>query len=199
MRGETVPRTARGAKDAYQASLDAAEFARLTGAAIAPANSLAVAVSGVADQYARAAAFAAALTGRFPSRGTYGGVDRSADGPIQGDGFQLPEVGPTPESRGTPELSGFPWESIGRRSRGGGGGGSGRTKKVSDEAREAKRIFEETRTEAEKYQAELEDLNKLHEMGYLDADTYARAVAKVGEEYQNASEQGSSSTTYRRI
>lgn len=175
-------------KDAYQASLDAAEFARLTGAAIEPANSLAVAVSGVADQYARAAAFAAALTGRFPSRGTYGGVDRSAEGAIQGEGFQLPEVGPAPVSRGTAELSGFPWESIGRRSRG--GGGSSRTKQISDEAREAQRIFEDTRTEAEKYQKELEDLNELHEMGYLDADTYARAIAKVGEEYQNASEQG---------
>ncbi|MCF6371046.1 hypothetical protein [Rhizobium halophilum] len=179
-------------KDAYEASLSAAEFARLTGAAIEPANALAVAVSGVANEYARAAAFAAALTGRYPSRGSYGGVERSADGPIQNGGFMLPEVGPTPEGRGTPELSGFPWESIGRsgRRRGGGAGRAGGAKKISDEAREAKRIFEETRTEAEKYAQELEDLNELHNMSYLDADTYARAVKKIGDEYNETSKAG---------
>lgn len=175
-------------KDAYEASLSAAEFARLTGAAIEPANALAGAVSGVADEYARAAAFAAALTGRYPSRGSYGGVERSADGPIQNGGFMLPEVGPTPEGRGTPELSGFPWENIGRSGRR--GGRAGGAKKISDEAREAKRIFEETRTEAEKYAQELEDLNELHNMGYLDADTYARAVKKIGEEYNETSKAG---------
>lgn len=33
---------------------------------------------------------------------------QDADGPTQGDGFMLPEIGPTPTWRGTPELSGFP-------------------------------------------------------------------------------------------
>ncbi|MDP9590563.1 UNVERIFIED_ORG: hypothetical protein J2W19_003127 [Shinella zoogloeoides] len=102
-------------KNAYQASLDAAEFARLTGAAIGPANSLASAVSGVADQYARAAEYAAYLTSRHPSQGAYSGVERSADGPIQGESFPLPERGPTPGSRPLIELDGLPGQFGGRR------------------------------------------------------------------------------------
>ncbi len=105
-------------KDAYQASLDAAKFAHLTEAAIAPANSLANAVSGVADQYARAAAIAATLTAKYPSQGTYDGIIRTGDGPIQGSSDpDLPMVGPVPGSRGTPELSGFPWENFNKRDR----------------------------------------------------------------------------------
>lgn len=111
-------------KDAYEASLSAAEFARMTGAAIEPANALAVAVSGVADQYARAASFAAALTGKYPSRGAYDGVERSADGNIQNAGFGGPEVGPTPTPRPMIELEGVTWGSAAKKSRGGGGGKS---------------------------------------------------------------------------
>lgn len=113
-------------KSAYEAALDAAKFANLTGAAVGPTNSLANAAAGVANEFERAASFAAALTGRFPSQGVYSGVERSADSPIQGESFSLPDVGPTPTSRGTPELSGFPWERLttsrsGARSRGGRG------------------------------------------------------------------------------
>lgn len=42
---------------------------------------------------------------------------QDADGPIQGNGFILPEIGPVPGSRGTPELSGFPWENFNKRDR----------------------------------------------------------------------------------
>ncbi len=62
-----------------------------------------------------------------------------------------------------------------RRSGGGGRGG------VSDDAREAARIFEETRTEAEKYAAELERLNLLHADGFLSANTLGRAIEQLGE------------------
>lgn len=48
-------------RDAYKASVDAAEFARMTGQAVGHANELATAVGGVADQYARAASIASAL------------------------------------------------------------------------------------------------------------------------------------------
>lgn len=51
-----------------------------------------------------------ARIGQFPSPGTYGGVTRTPDGNIQNPGFTLPEIGPTPAPRGTPELSGFPGE-----------------------------------------------------------------------------------------
>ncbi len=64
-----------------------------------------------------------------------------------------------------------------RRRAGGGGGGGGQ----SDAVREAARIFEETRTEAEKYAAELERLNMLHADGFLSADTLGRAIEQLGE------------------
>ncbi|TQN59580.1 hypothetical protein FLX27_21960 [Agrobacterium tumefaciens] len=105
-------------KDAYQASLDASKFASLTQAAVGPAHNLAEAVSGVADQYARAAAIAATLTAKYPSQGSYDGLVRTGDGPIQGSSDpDLPMNGPVPGSRGTPELSGFPWENFNKRDR----------------------------------------------------------------------------------
>ncbi len=50
---------------------------------------------------------------------------QSADGPIQGSGQMLPETGPVPASRGTPELSGFPWEKFGASASNGKGAGGG--------------------------------------------------------------------------
>jgi hypothetical protein len=66
------------------------------------------------------------------------------------------------------------------RGRGGGGGGGGGG--VSEADREAKRIYDQTRTSAEKYAIELEKLNGLHEAGKLDTDTYNRALEKLGKE-----------------
>ncbi|ATE84728.1 hypothetical protein B9J07_25595 [Sinorhizobium sp. LM21] len=99
-------------------------------------------VAGLAAQITSASNAAAkfsldrlAVTGLYPSQGAYSNVDRSADGAIQGSGAQLLPGGrvPVPEGRGTPELSGFPYERIGR---GGGGGGRGK----SDEERQAENI-----------------------------------------------------------
>lgn len=66
------------------------------------------AASRGAQKFDRDAAIA--LTSRHPSRGTYGGVQRSADGAIQGGGFRLPEGGPVPERRPLIELEGLPGE-----------------------------------------------------------------------------------------
>lgn len=66
------------------------------------------AASRGAQKFDRDAAIA--LTSRHPSRGTYGGVQRSADGVIQGGGFRLPEGGPVPERRPLIELEGLPGE-----------------------------------------------------------------------------------------
>lgn len=73
----------------------------------------------------------------------------------------------------------------GGRSGGGGGGGGG----VDPRVREAERWFERTRTAAERYAEELADLNELQKLGYLDADTYARAVEEIGKSYGTASDQ----------
>jgi len=51
---------------------------------------------------------AIARTSRYPSRGTYGGVTRNADGTPQGEGTSLPFNGPTSESRPLIELDGLP-------------------------------------------------------------------------------------------
>ncbi|PJR11559.1 phage tail length tape measure family protein [Sinorhizobium meliloti] len=51
---------------------------------------------------------AIARTSRYPSRGTYGGVVRSPDSSIQGDGVILPDNGPVPERRPLIELDGLP-------------------------------------------------------------------------------------------
>ena len=51
------------------------------------------------------------------SAGTYDGVSRTADGPIQNGGFTTPEEGPVPESRPRVELEGLPGENRRSRSR----------------------------------------------------------------------------------
>ncbi|RVO55137.1 phage tail tape measure protein [Sinorhizobium meliloti] len=66
------------------------------------------AASRSAQKFDRDAAIA--RTSRFPSRGTYGGVERSADGSIQGGGIILPDSGPVPERRPLIELDGLPGE-----------------------------------------------------------------------------------------
>jgi len=48
---------------------------------------------------------------------------------------------------------------------------------------DAKRLFEGTRTEAEKYAAELEKVADLYRSGAIDSDVYARAVGKLAEEF----------------
>lgn len=67
-----------------------------------------------------------------------------------------------------------------RGGRGGGGGGGG----VSEADREAKRIYDQTRTAAEKYAVELAKLNDLHKAGKLDTDTYNRALEKLGKDLE---------------
>lgn len=48
--------------------------------------------------------------------------------------------------------------------------------------RDAERVWQSTRTEAEKYAAELERLNELLRRGAIDQETYGRAAAKAAEE-----------------
>lgn len=49
---------------------------------------------------------------------------------------------------------------------------------------EAKRIFEQTRTPLEKYNAEMEKLNKLMKQGLIDQDTYNRAMDQNKEQLE---------------
>lgn len=72
----------------------------------------------------------------------------------------------------------------GGRSGGGGGG-------VDPLLAEAERVFRDTRTAAEEYATELERINKLHDGGYIDAETYVRALDDADEKFRQASEAGS--------
>jgi hypothetical protein len=55
--------------------------------------------------------------------------------------------------------------------------------KLSPAEQDAKRLYEGTRTEAEKYAAELEKVAELYRSGAIDSDVYARAVGKLAEEF----------------
>jgi len=55
--------------------------------------------------------------------------------------------------------------------------------------REAQKVFESTRTPAEKYNAEVARLANLHKKGFLDQDTYARALKTTAKQYGVATTQ----------
>lgn len=71
--------------------------------------------------------------------------------------------------------------------RGGGGGGNSAR---NDALREAERLFEETRTAAEKYAAEEIKISALLKSGAIDADTYQRAIEMIGKKYGEAGDAG---------
>jgi hypothetical protein len=78
-------------------------------------------------------------------------------------------------------------EQDSRRQSGGarrsGGGGS---RAQNDALREAERLFDATRTEGEKYAAELADIDRLLAQGLITQDTYNRGVADLSEKYLEA-------------
>ncbi|HMO09360.1 MAG TPA: hypothetical protein PKD10_17200, partial [Paracoccaceae bacterium] len=72
--------------------------------------------------------------------------------------------------------------TTGGTGKGGGGGG----KAVNDLLAEAKKLFDETRTGAERYQAQVARLNELLRAGAIDQDTYNRKLAQLREEFESA-------------
>lgn len=62
------------------------------------------------------------------------------------------------------------------RPRGGGGGTSAAQREANETQREAARVIEQTRTEAEKYSAEVAKLDTLLKSGAITQDTYNRAL-----------------------
>jgi len=81
-----------------------------------------------------------------------------------------------------------PSRSSGGGGRSGGGGGGGGGARQPDLTREAQRLYEQTRTEAEKFAAEQERINVLFQQGLIEADTYQRAIDMIGEKYRGAGE-----------
>ena len=66
----------------------------------------------------------------------------------------------------------------------GGGGGGG--KAVNDLLAEARKLFDETRTGAERYEAQVARLNELLRAGAIDQDTYNRKLAQLKTEFESA-------------
>jgi hypothetical protein len=148
------------------------------GAAVGMAGSLADAFWNAAAGAAAAANAGQVANSQIPAQrvaNAYGLYQRTRE--LAPDFPTTPEfTGPAPPVRpfelGVPDVA-----AVG--SSGGGGGGSG----MSDDMRDAQRIFEETRTEAERYAEELARVNELHDLGLLNTDTYNRALADLKEEY----------------
>ncbi|XAI95609.1 hypothetical protein [Nostoc phage Nsp-JY21] len=69
---------------------------------------------------------------------------------------------------------------------GAGKSGAGAGGAVNKSVEEGKRVFEQTRTAAERYAAELARLNELLRVGAIDQDTYNRAVGRLKEEAERA-------------
>ena len=135
------------------------------------------AAAGEAARLAQNLAAAAANYAAIGARTGQGGADAARSeaqwGAVYLDGRQL--VTPvTGAGRPAPVVKG---------GRGGGGG-------VSQAEREAARIYDQTRTAAEKYAIELEKLNALHKSGHLDTETYNRAVEKLGKDLDKAGDLG---------
>lgn len=59
---------------------------------------------------------------------------------------------------------------------------AGGARQASEIEREAQRLYESTRTEAERYTAELARIEELYQSGAIDGEVYARAVEKLNEE-----------------
>jgi phage-related minor tail protein len=84
--------------------------------------------------------------------------------------------------RGTPTGTGAPKPASSGRGGGGGGGGG------SDIAAEAKRIYDETRTAAEKYRIEEQRLGELLRANAITQDTYSRAIDGLKDKYRDTSD-----------
>lgn len=64
-----------------------------------------------------------------------------------------------------------------------GKGGTGGASSTTDAAAEAKRLYESTRTEAERYAVELEKVQGLYAIGAIDADLYGRAIEDLNAKF----------------
>lgn len=162
-------------------NLTDAELAALGLAAVDMASPIVGAVGPSADLAANLWDAAAAQMAFNRAHMSYGSVG------ARGDPRQFMPGGPT-ESTASKEIVEQADIMLGLRNprKGGGGGGA----RASEADREAARIYDQTRTAAEKYAIELAKLNDLHTAGKLDTDTYNRAVEKLGKDLDKAGDLG---------
>lgn len=63
-------------------------------------------------------------------------------------------------------------------------GGSGRTKEHNAALKEQQKLFDETRTKAEKYAIELQKIEALYQSGAISTEVYQRKIAMLKEQYE---------------
>jgi hypothetical protein len=140
-----------------------------------PINAGAAAAGALAQNLASAAAYERLLA----QTGQDSGPD-SVRSRLGGGGAFAPRV----------TGAGLPTPIIAVARGGGGGGGGGGGQSAANEAqREAARLFDQTRTAAEKYAIELKNIEQLYGSGDIDADLYARAVEQLGEKFDKTDAQ----------
>lgn len=148
---------------------------------VAEAAGLSGAIGASADEAARLSAnlFAARqmdLAARGKVYSGRGGDPRTAN--QQGyDEFKYD--GPTLDKLNNPIVRGG-------AGRGGGGGGGAAQREQNELMREAERIFERTRTSAERYADEVANLDQLLKGGHISQDTYSRAVDQLKDKLDDA-------------
>ncbi len=119
---------------------------------------------------------------------------------IQGGFSDIPRPKARPSGQGftiSENLAlGLPWDTPDTPSKGSKGGGSAQKqlseaqKEENDLLREAKRVFDQTRTSAEKYAIEQTKLNVLLAKGAIDQETYSRAIRDLKEKFNEAGKAG---------
>lgn len=176
-----------------QAAIEQQRFAADTSDAAASANTIATAgmpenVGAAADEAVRlatemataadAARLLAAQQALAAGSKTYsgrGGDPRTSNGQGYGE-FDRPSLDEIIDE----ESKKLDRGSSGRR------GGGGANREAMELEREAKRLIEETRTEAEKYSAEIERINELLEKNAISEEVHARALEMAKEKYTEA-------------
>lgn len=176
-----------------QAAIEQQRFAADTSDAAASANTIATAgmpenVGAAADEAVRlasemaaaadAARLLAAQQALAAGSKTYsgrGGDPRSSNEQGYGE-FDRPSLDQIIDEE-TKKLD----RGSGRR-----GGGGGANREAMELQREAARLIEQTRTEAEKYSAEVDRINFLLEKNAINEDTHARALDMIKEKYSEA-------------
>lgn len=195
--GEVDPELSKALDRAIQLELTEAEIKELTDLIAGSAAAVAGNVGLAADQAGRFAnEMARAASAMKLQYGVYGSTrsdplaqQTPEERQISGyeDYYQSRVIGDRLAAGDAAEAA----RKAAAKTAGGGGGGSGGSSGVNADLREAQQLFEDTRTDAENYAAEIQRIQELHAMGLLDEDTYGRAVDMISEKYGEATEAAS--------
>lgn len=175
------------AQDASASGVSGLEsFISTLGALIAQVGPAVQAVTALNNAISAANNAALNNPANWRSRGMTG---QTADGPIQSsnpDFLNLPDNGPVPGGRGTPELSGFPWENFGKSGRSGGGGGGGGAKAVKTELEMIREGFSKLAEPFNQAKSAYTTLKQAMDNGIITNDQYAESLGVIQQAFTAA-------------